>query len=77
MLYNMGLILNAVPRKVLAEFGTDVGRWFPGPRRLLDGIKFIQYQKRNPDHLRGSLDVLRERFDIRCGPLRHAPQRAT
>lgn len=77
MIYNMTLILEAAPRKVLAEFGTDVGRWFPPPRRLLDGVRLIRYQKRNPDHLRRSLDVLRERFDIRCGPLRHAsPSRA-
>jgi hypothetical protein len=74
MLYNMSLILNAVPRSVLAEFGTDTGRWFPGPRRMFDGIQFIQYQKRNPDHLRGTLDVMRERFNVRCGPLQHAPQ---
>jgi hypothetical protein len=71
MLYNMAIILNAVPRKVLAEFGTDVGRWFPMPRRLLNAVKFMRYQKRNPDHLRRSLDVMRERFNIRCGPLQH------
>ncbi len=72
MLYNMGLILNAVPRSVLAEFGTDVGRWFPAPRRLLAGIQFVRYQKENPDHLRRSLDTIRERFDVRLGPLTHA-----
>jgi hypothetical protein len=72
MLYNMSLILNAVPRSVLEEFGTDVGRWFPLPRRMLDGMRFVQYMKKDPNHLRGSLDVMRERFKIRCGPLQHA-----
>jgi hypothetical protein len=77
MIYNMGLILDAVPRKVLAEFGTDVGRWFPAPRRLVDLIRLVQYRKQNPDHMRRSLDALRERFAIRCGPLQHVPLSAT
>jgi hypothetical protein len=72
-LYNAGLILNALPRHVLGEFGTDTERWFPLPRRLYDGVRFVLYRKRHPDHLRRALDTVRERLGVRCGPLAHAP----
>jgi thioredoxin reductase len=77
-LYNMYLILSAVPKAVLDEFGTDAERWYPLPRRLLDLIRITSYQRRNPDHLRRTLDTIRERFSLRCGPLAlaHAPVRA-
>jgi hypothetical protein len=65
----MGLIFGAVPRNVIDEFGTDSGRWYPVPRRLLGGIQFARYQKAHPGKLRRTLDVVRERFHVRCGPL--------
>lgn len=70
-LYNAGLILRAVPRSVLDEFGADLSRWYPAPRRLFDGLRFIAFSRRNPDHMRRTLDTVRERFKIRCGPLDH------
>jgi hypothetical protein len=73
-LYNMGLIFGAVPRSVIDEFGTDSGRWYPLPRRLLGGLQFARYQRANPGKLRRTLDVVRERFHVRCGPLAHAAQ---
>jgi len=74
-LYNTALILAAVPKRVHDEFGTDTGRWYPLPRRLLDGVRFVSYMKRNPDHMRRALDAVRERFGVRCGPLSHVPVR--
>jgi hypothetical protein len=71
-LYNMSLILSSVPKIVLEEFGTDLGRWYPMPRRIFDGLRLFAYQKRNPEHFRHTLDTLHQRFGVRCGPLRHA-----
>jgi hypothetical protein len=73
-LYNAGLVLNALPRDVMDEFGVDLALWYPFPRRLIGGLQFMQYQKRNPHHMRKTLDVIRERFDIACGPLPHVVQ---
>ena len=73
-LYNGSLAVPVLPRRVIAEFGVDLARWYPAPRRLLDGLRFIRYLKQHPDHLRRSLDVVRERFGIACGPLPHVAQ---
>lgn len=60
-------------------FPSGLKRWWGGstPLNTFLDVELIRYQKRNPDHLRGSLDVLRERFDIRCGPRQHALHQAT
>jgi hypothetical protein len=71
VLYNAGLIFGAAPRRVFDECGIDLERWYPAPRRLMDGIAFMWFQKRHSDHLRRALDVVRERFGVRCGPLPH------
>jgi hypothetical protein len=81
VLYNAGLILGALPRNALDEFGTDTERWYPMHRQLVDGIKLALFNKLNPHHLKRSLDTIRERFGVRCGPLPHVlraenPQRA-
>lgn len=68
-LYNASLVLKALPQKVLDDFGVDLMRWYPVPRRLLAGIRFVRYQKAHPDHMRRTLDAVRERLGIRCGPL--------
>jgi hypothetical protein len=69
MLYNASLIMGRLPRRAIDEFGIDSERWYPLPRRLVDLIRLTSFQKRHPDHLRRSLDVVRERFDVRCGLL--------
>lgn len=71
ILYNAGLIFDALPRNALDDFGIDMMRWYPLPRQLIAAVKFIGYQKRHGDDLRRALDVVRDRFDIRCGPLPH------
>jgi hypothetical protein len=74
MLYNMGLILGRLPKRAMDEFGIDSGRWYPLPRRVIDLIQITRYNKQYPDHFRRSLDVVRERFDVRCGPLSDVAQ---
>jgi hypothetical protein len=45
--------------------------WYPPHRQLLDGLSFLWFIKHHPDHFRRSLDVIRDRFGVRCGPLPH------
>jgi hypothetical protein len=71
ILHNTGLIMRATPRRVFGECGVDFERWYPLPRQLLDGISFLRFMKHHPDHFRRALDVVRERFGVRCGPLPH------
>lgn len=67
--YNIGLIADSVPVKVFSECGIDFDRWFPLPRRMIGTARFMLTHRRDREHLRRSLDTLRERFDVRCGPL--------
>jgi hypothetical protein len=72
MLYNMLLMLDRLPKGALEEFGTDTTRWYPLPRRFLSSLKLLHFQRGHRDHFRRALDAVRERFDIRCGPLPQA-----
>ena len=67
--YNLSLIFDTVPKKVFMECGLDFDRWYPLPRRMLGTLKFMRTHHRNRDHHRQTLDTIRERFDVRCGPL--------
>jgi hypothetical protein len=71
ILYNALLIMEALPRNSLDDFGIDLMRWYPLPRQLIAVIQLMAYSKRHPDDLRRALDTVRERFDVRCGPLPH------
>ena len=70
-LLNVGLILRAVPMRVVAEFGADPTRWYPWYRQALSFLRLGFFVVRHPRHFRQSLDTVRERFAIRCGPLAH------
>lgn len=67
--YNLGLIADAVPATVFRDCGLDFDRWYPLPRRLAATARFVLTHRRDREHLRRSLDLVRERFDVRCGPL--------
>jgi hypothetical protein len=71
-LYNAAVMLSRLPRWVLEQNGLDVTRMYPPHRRLLSVAKLMLFLKRHPTHLRASLDVVRERFDIRLGLLSRA-----
>jgi hypothetical protein len=68
-LYNLSLITGRIPNKAFAECGIDVNRWYPPPRRMVDTAQFMLTHRREREHQRRTLDTVRERFDIRCGPL--------
>ena len=65
----MGLIADRVPAKVFSQCGVDFNRWYPLPRRTLNTARFMLSRRRDSDHHRRILDTVRERFDVRCGPL--------
>jgi hypothetical protein len=67
--YNLSLIYDVVPTKVFLDCGIDFDRWYPLPRRMAATVRFMLTHRRERDHLRRILDTVRERFDVRCGPL--------
>ena len=75
-LYNVSVIARQLPRWVLAENGLDPIALFPWHRRLLALLRLMVFLKRHPHQLRSTLDVVRERFPVKLGPLAHAPSRA-
>lgn len=71
LMYNLGLIFDAVPMKVFQECGADFDRWYPLPRKLAGGLMFALTHKRDCAHYRHALDTVGERFGVRCGPIIH------
>jgi hypothetical protein len=71
-LHNLSLISECVPNKVFSECGIDINRWYPLPRRMVGLAQFMLTHRREREHQRRSLDTVRERFDVRCGPLTYA-----
>ncbi|MFD6893230.1 hypothetical protein ACFWB0_01605 [Rhodococcus sp. NPDC060086] len=67
--YNLSLIFDAVPLRVFLDCGLDFDRWYPAPRRMLGSLRFMRTHHRDREHHRQTLDTVRERFDVRCGPL--------
>jgi hypothetical protein len=67
--YNLSLMADQLPAKVFAECGLDFDRWYPLPRRMAATARFMVMHRRLRDRQRRALDTVRERFDLRCGPL--------
>ncbi|MGW0039728.1 FAD-dependent oxidoreductase [Gordonia sp. NPDC003376] len=67
--HNLGLIADNVPVKVFADCGLDFDRWYPLPRRMIAAARFMLTHRHDREHFRTTLDTVRERFDVRCGPL--------
>lgn len=67
--HNLSLIYDNVPSRVFNENGLDFDKWYPLPRRLPGLMRFMLTHRRDREHQRRVLDTVRERFDIRCGPL--------
>ena len=72
-LYNSSVILSRLPRWVHEENGLDVMALFPRHRRLFAIVRLMLFLKLHPNQLREALDVVRDRFNIRLGPLGHVP----
>jgi hypothetical protein len=54
---------------VFTDNGLDFDAWYPLPRRLPSLAKFVLTHRRSRDRAARALDMVRERFDVRCGPL--------
>ena len=67
--HNTSLIVDIVPTKVFLDCGINLDRWYPLPRRMVATAGFMRAHRREREHCRRALDTLRERFDIRCGPV--------
>lgn len=68
-LYNLSLIAENVPRKVLTQNGLNLDRWYPLHRIVAGAVQFSRASKRDREHWRLSLDRVQERFGVRCGPI--------
>lgn len=69
VLHNLSLMFDSVPNKVFLDCGIDFDHWYPLPRRMIGTMQFMLTHRRGRDHLRDTLDTVRERFDARCGPV--------
>lgn len=67
--HNISLLADNLPNKVFRECGLDFNRWYPFPRQLAINLKFLRTHRAERERHRRTLDTLRDRFDIRCGPL--------
>jgi hypothetical protein len=72
-LSNTAKMLGFLPRWVHAENGLDLTALFPAHRRMRGLAKLLLFKKLHPTQLTDALDVVRERFDVRLGTLRHPP----
>ncbi|SNT29283.1 FAD-dependent oxidoreductase [Rhodococcoides kyotonense] len=67
--HNLSVIFDAVPQKVFQDCGLNFDRWYPVHRRMIGTLAFLRTHHRDREHHRKTLDTVRERFDVRCGPL--------
>jgi hypothetical protein len=67
MMHNLSVVIDLLPQKVLMECGSDLERWYPWPRRLVGGIRFLTAHRKDREHWRRSLDTFRERHGIAGG----------
>jgi Pyridine nucleotide-disulphide oxidoreductase len=67
--HNLSLISDVLPAKVFSECGLDFNLWYPWPRRIGGMARFKLTHHRERERQRHVLDTVRERFDVRCGPL--------
>lgn len=74
--YNLSLAFDHLPKKVFAGFGSDLLLWYPLPRRIAAIAKFALTHRHDRARHRKTLDTIRERYDVRCGPLDHLAQPA-
>lgn len=68
-LYNLSVIAENVPREVLTQNGLNLDLWYPTHRYVYGALQFARASRRRREHWRQSLDRVRERFGVRCGPV--------
>lgn len=68
-MHNLSLLSQALPSKVLLDCGLDFDRWYPVLRRMVGILAFLSTHRRDRKHHRKTLDTIRDRFDVRGGPI--------
>ena len=69
VLYNIIVIMEAVPGRVMTECGLDFDRWYPLHRRLFGLMKLKRHAPAYRAQFRATLDTIARTYGIRCGPL--------
>jgi len=74
-LYNMMLIMDAVPITVINQCGLDFNRWYPLHRRVLGLLRFMRNRRSKIARLKTTLDRVGEKYAVHCGVLtaHHVP----
>jgi hypothetical protein len=67
-MYNLGLLADALPTRVLRTAAFDYDRWYPWPRQMLGLLRFAAAARLDRDHFCRTLDTVGRRFDVRVGP---------
>lgn len=67
-LHNFSVLFDALPTSVFLKSQLDYDRWYPRPRTLAGGMRFMVTHRRAVVKQRAALDALRER-GVRSGPL--------
>ena len=67
MMYNMAVVSDLLPPKVLLRCGSDLERWYPWPRRLVGTARSMAMARRDREHWRRSLDAFRQHHGIAGG----------
>ncbi len=67
--HNLSLIYDNVPTRVFRDNRLDFDTWYPLARRAPSTARFMLTHRRTRERSRRVLDTVRERFDVRCGPL--------
>lgn len=66
---NLSLLADSLPTRVFRECSLDFDTWYPLPRRLLAKARFLRTHRSDRARHRQTLDTVRDRFGVRCGPL--------
>ncbi len=67
-MHNLGVLFDALPQSVFLRCQLDYDRWYPRPRTLAGGVRFMASHRRSVAQQRQALDALCAR-SIRSGPL--------
>lgn len=67
-MHNVGVLFDVLPKSVFLRSQLDFDRWYPKPRTLAGGVRFMVTHRRDVLRHRRALDALCDR-GIRSGPL--------
>lgn len=71
LLYNMMLIADHAPLKVMYDCDLNFDKWYPLYRQLKAVFYMKYYQSYHMQHFKTVLDYVQKKYDIHCGVLEH------